>query len=335
MALTLNKAYVGLRASISGDALVFLPQEGFCDGVILNTPYIGLRAAKDDGELVFLVGDQKVNGAGNLIIDKPYIGLLAGQDNGVPVYVIQGKDCTEGGPFTACTCEICCTLDATVQLPSIADPDVWSTGIDVTLNCGETFTTWAGYISCLNNEVEDDTYVICYGETTYESRTADVVNFMGTDYTISSEIWKSEEFIYNTLTYRLIMIAASYSYMSGETLVEGCELYVILQKKVDTTVCGYQWCNISVTRATGGGLGGSGLTFPDLMIVTDPSFTSCAAGYSENGSGNCGSAGTMQSVSLDSEPDGQVDCPIVIAIEHIEPISTKVAKILITDNCEA
>lgn len=167
MPLTLNKPYLGLRLAAHDGDLVFVPREGFCDGIVLDTPYIGLRAATHDGSLVYLISDQKLNAAGELIIGKPYIGLRAATHDGDLVYLIDGKEC-DAEDQTFCGCTICCTLEATVQFPTTLDDPApgWGTAVDTTLSCDGSFTI-SNFHYCLLVEIPEDPAICVQHDSTW------------------------------------------------------------------------------------------------------------------------------------------------------------------------
>ena len=96
MALTLNKAYAGIRAAVHNGKLVFIVRDGECNASLpLHKPTVALRASTHNGKLVYLVGDQKVNLDGTLILNKPYIGLLAKTHAGKKLYLVRTKPCPD------------------------------------------------------------------------------------------------------------------------------------------------------------------------------------------------------------------------------------------------
>jgi len=207
--LTLDKPYLALRASLSGDAVVFLPREGICDGIVLDTPYIGLRAGVSGDAVVFLLSDQQLTPAGNLILDKPYIALRAAVDGDALVYLVNGQTC--GEPYNPEICEgcvICCTLDGTVE---IGDGTGWEAAVDVTLTCGGQVPFTTCY-SCTLDETPEESIQVNY-ENYWRGKTTLAVPFdeggagSGT-YDYYSEVWSSPTFIIDGITYQLHFFAA-------------------------------------------------------------------------------------------------------------------------------
>lgn len=176
MPLEIDKPYTALRVAAHDSDLVFVPREGFCDDIVIDTPYIGLRAATHDGKLVYLISDQKLNAAGEMIINKPYVGLRVATHDGDLVYVVDGMDCDdEEENEIFCECEICCTLEATVQFPTaLENPATFEGAIDATMTCGRSFviTNW---ILCQNDEFPEDPNTCTQFDQTYSGGTGSYV----------------------------------------------------------------------------------------------------------------------------------------------------------------
>lgn len=358
MALTLDKPYLGLRIAATGGVPVFAPREGFCDGVVLNTPYVGLRAAALDGSPVFLISDQKVNADGTAIIGKPYIGLRASQVNGTLVYVVDGKVC-EGGddPMGCGDCSICCTLDGTLELGDGGTG--YSAGVDFTLTCGGSFTA-STYVSCLNDEIEDDTY--CYEiTTTYTGGSGfnipyDFGGGVTGEYDWVTEVWVSDSFTAGGMTLRVWFVATQYTVRQATPTVSNFNQCTnswgiqYFQEAVEFDCCADRWVN-AYTFVHSGGVGFAGVK---LNSSSDAPESPCNEGYSENGGGVCGAfnlcttPGGMIAQQISTE-DGLIcdGSPFTILFEYMYCTAsggtcvsgdtstyTKCFRLTIADNCE-
>lgn len=292
MALTLDKPYLGLRASLSGDAVVFVPREGICDGIVLDTPYIGLRAATSGDAVVFLISDQQLTMGGELKINKPYIGLRAANDDGTLVYVVDGKQCDEGEPIPPfCECDICCTLDGTIEMGDGGTG--YETGIDFTMTCERTYTT-ATYTSCYNEDT-DDTY--CYVvTTTYEggSGTGESFSFGGFTgtYDWRTVVWVSDAFDIDGDSYRVFLVVTTYdiTYVTPAPSTDqqcawawGIQRLYTPPPESDFCPCGGNWGTVYSASS-----GGTNFSAVRLVTTTDHAGDPCAEGYVENGNGECG-----------------------------------------------
>jgi hypothetical protein len=331
--LTLGKPYLALRSALQDGKLVYLPREGFCDGIVLNTPYVGLRAATHDGKLVYLISDQKLAADDTLTLDKPYIGLRAATHDGKLVYLVKGGDCNETtGPIRFCGCDVCCTLEGTVQLPTTADPTVWSDPIDVTLTCGATFEVWNGEYYCVNDEVEDDSVLVDQGITTYSGKSGTYYDAM-IPATVSyrTEIWSSEEFSYEGTTYKLLYIATSFDWVDDDVEYYSCQSSIVLQVLTDKG-----WCISAIATGIPSGYDVSGLPDPDYItaVVTGDPESECPPGYSYNGGdGSCGGYGLLTTYPTQDEEFNFI-CPVVYDVEVIYAPSTKIFKVMLADLCE-
>lgn len=290
MALTLDKPYLGLRASLSGDAVVFVPREGICDGIVLDTPYIGLRAATSGDAVVFLISDQQLTPTGGLVHDKPYIGLRAANDDGTLVYVVQGNVC--GDPYipTFCECEICCTLDATVE---IGDGTGWLTAVDTTLTCGGQVPFTTCY-ACTLDETPEEAILVNYenywrGKTTLDVPFDEGVAGSGT-YDFYSEIWSSPTFEIDEETYQLHFFAARvdrHRVLPTPSESTACSYGAVLKKQSLVIGSSEAWQTVigsGPDTMVVMGFGGTDLFELELNPTYDPD--PCPPGYSEAG-GDC------------------------------------------------
>lgn len=286
MTLELNKPYLVKRVGSEGQVLHYLPWEGFCDGVVLDKPVLAKRVANNAGVLHYLISDQKLEDDGTLTIDKPYLAKRVASNSGVLHYLVGGKLCVDS-TVTVCDVTRCCTLDASVRIKLTSTP-TWTDWETLNLFCGgQSYGTWSW--SCLNDEVEDDTftYYITYTfsekDTLASPEAYDDGVSSGTR-SCKSVIWSSGDFTINGDTYRLTYFEIEWHiFQTSPSVVttDGCTTGYFLQKKY-TDEFGDCWGTIAGTDAFTLG------TIPAWQYnVTndspyDPEF--CPEGYSNNGS---------------------------------------------------
>lgn len=344
---TIDKPYLALRVATHDGDLVFAVKDGFCDGIELNVPYIGLRAATHDGKLVYIISDQKLEADGTLTMDKPYIGLRVATHDGSLVYVIDGKECAPSEPVICDGCEICCTLDATVQLTVYGDDETYDDPVDLTLTCGAAFTRWYGVWCCVDDETEEP-FCENAGFVTYTGRDGVFDWDFGAPYgvvpvTIKSDVWLSEEFTYQNIMMpfpgdtqaRLVYAAANFSYTT-DMLHEDCFQIVYLQHKLTpyfygewTTRCQAQSSTASGVNPFAGAEWWENLDF--LFEVSLPLDLECDEGFTFIRTGD---NGDVYNCSTIGPGGGWGDCPIFIDFEVNPPGDEKCCKVQIMDNCE-
>lgn len=287
--ITLNKPYLGLRIAGLSNVPVFAPREGFCDGVVLNTPYVGLRAAALDGSPVFLISDQKTTPGGELVIGKPYIGLRASQIDGTLVYLVDGKTCEEGDP-TVCDVTRCCELEGLVRV-KLTDTPTWSDWTVANPVCGSTsIGHW--WWSCLNDEIEDDTFDYLINWTASEKDTLDAPEAYDTGggapsgtRSCKTVIW-SVQFDIGGETYRLTYWVTEYHIfqtLPTEVTTNNCQNGFSLQRADEYSDLGTYWNTIAGEELNEAYYNAGTLWMINQTndSIYDPAF--CPEGYSNNG----------------------------------------------------
>lgn len=321
---------LGVTSGTRNGKPIVITQPKRCDGVTTGQYYTGLVSGTRDGKPVVGISTQRCGDGGILVNGQTYLGLVSGTRDGKPILVVPCGNCTG---FSACECDICCTLEGTIQLPSIADPAVWSDPIDITLTCGESFTVWNGSYSCLSDTVEDDTTTVDMGVTTYSGKSGTVVmdwpGYPGQSTDFVTEVWKSNEVTYNGTTYRVIFIATAFTY-TPDIEHHQCSFAMVVQNLTENG-----WCNYFIANGLIHYYGAGEFPSSDLITVVSDENPGCPEGYHENGGENyCAMAydGTFYWVTEDGESN--LICPIVVDLEAIIPtFLTKLAKIQLYDLC--
>lgn len=333
MTLELNKPYFVKRVANKSGTLHYLPMEGLCNGVELNKPMLAKRVADKDGTLHFLLSDQKLEPDGKLKLNKPYFAKRVSNKDGVLHYLVSGKKCG-GGDVPFCDCPICCTLHGTVQLPAIGSPATWSDPIDIELTCGSSYTLTNGESSCLNDEIEDDTIIISHGTTTYSPKSGIVLRndpgYGDIPTAFNTDIWKSQEFTYNSNTYRVVFVATEFEYLEG-SLRKFCKCSMMLQGLSDIG-----WCTLILMT---GNPNGYALGAPDADVietVIDPGDDGCPPGYSPNGGENqCSTLYPGYFTYPTQDEEAVPFCPIFYeGVAEIDIPPTKYVKIQLFDLCD-
>jgi hypothetical protein len=202
------------------------------------------------------------------------------------------KPCCE--PPTICGCAICCTLDATVSVNDGSDE--WTVPVDVELTCGGLIEFEYAY-SCLNDEVEDDTYNVVYTGTfaekdTFGSPEAYSDGFNSGTIERKTRIWSSEDTVINGDTYKLhYWRTETARHQTSPTVAETSDCYEgwLLQVIVPADEFdprGDHWELADSYWNGGSNVYGywiaATLVTPSIFDVTDTD-PGCAEGYSYNG----------------------------------------------------
>lgn len=355
MSIVLDRPLTGLRSSLIGEDILFVNDEGFCDGVVIDSPYVGLRAGMIGDAILFVVGDQQLEADGTLTIDKPYIGLVAGQlPGGEILFVLAGKQCEEPGPFTFCECEICCTLEATVEVGADGDPYAWSDPLDVVLTCGSFFQTHGGYY-CLEEVILEEQFPLKITTTWNEKDTVgspEAYTDGGSSGTREcfTKIWSSGDFEIDGETYRLTFWyseATVYQTAPSVVTTTGCFYGYFLQHLAASVDYGDYWELVIEGGPHGYPLTDTAIHW--LFTLTDDNPYApedCPDGYIFNGGDlvpgdRCTGAGNP-SYTAGGSTDTEA-CPVYEFIEQWYRLTTdpdddahrlKCARITIADNCE-
>lgn len=292
MPLEVDKPYLVLRTGMKDGKLVALVMDGHCDdGLTTGKPHLSLRTGMKDGKQVQLVADQRLDVDGKLVIDKPYLALRTGMKDGKLVVLVQGKQC-EPASFTYCEgCEICCTLDATVE---IGDGTSWLTGVDVALTCGGQVPFTTCYI-CTDDETPEENPILVNYENYWRGKTTLDVPFdegvagSGT-YDFYSEIWSSPTFEIDEETYQLHFFAARvdrHRVLPTPSESTACSYGAVLKKQSLVIGSSEAWQTVigsGPDTMVVMGFGGTDLFELELNPTYDPD--PCPPGYSEAG-GDC------------------------------------------------
>lgn len=360
MTLELNKPILARRVAYKDGKLVFLPQEGFCDGVTIGKPVLAKRVAYKNEKLHFLLSDQKLDSDGKLIIGKPYLAQRVAEKDGKLHFVVSGVQCEPPTSITMCGCEICCTLAATVQVGDGTTGGEWSDPVDVDLTCGGTVQLTTAYF-CLNNEIEDDNILKKFTTTYSEKDTIGsptAWSDIGTSGTreVKTVIWASEEFEIDGDDYRLVVWVNGgtiYQLLPTEATTPFCNGGWMLQKKITSGV-GFDTYGEYWDQVAGDDFGvyyGNNQWMFDVSNDNPDDPDECGTGYSYNG-GDLPTTGagcdTVTGVgagrTIDTSSTGSVtDCPLALTYESQHRLTTdpdeeayyvKCAKISIADLCD-
>lgn len=123
----MNEKVLGLVSGVRDGKQLLVTTPKRCSATAAGDLYLGLVSGTRDGKPLLVVSDF-VCDAGALAVGQTYLGLVSGIRDGKPLLVVPCGDC---GGVTSCGCDICCTLDATVQVGSDADAYAFTDPLDV------------------------------------------------------------------------------------------------------------------------------------------------------------------------------------------------------------
>jgi len=287
MTLELNKPYLVKRVASNGGVLHYLPMDGFCDDIALDAPVLAKRVASNAGVLHYLIGNQQLKEDGTLFVGKPYLAKRVASNDGVLHYLVAGKVCEQGDP-TVCDVTMCCTLEGLVRIKT-ADTPTWTDWTVANPVCnGTSIGHW--WWSCLNDEIEDDTFSYLINWTASEKDTLDSPEPYDTGSASGTRscktvIW-SVEFELGGETYRLTYWVTEYHIfqtLPTETTTNGCQNGWSLQRQDTYPDLGSYWNTIA-----GEELNEAYYNAGTLWMINqtndspyDPDF--CPPGYGNNG----------------------------------------------------
>jgi len=235
MTLELNKPYLVKRVASNGGVLHYLPMDGFCDDIALDAPVLAKRVASNAGVLHYLIGNQQLAADGKLTLNKPYLAKRVASNSGVLHYLVGGKQCGGGDNQFFCGCEICCTLEATLEVRG--ETSGWASSVDATLTCGGSFEITQHWY-CYEEEFPEEQYAQLFRQTWQGGSGSDT--WVSGTYDWRTEVWVSDEidsdagdFSYGAATfsrtgkYKVFFAATEYTYHE-----EGEE---------DVLCCAYEW----------------------------------------------------------------------------------------------
>lgn len=247
-----------------------------------------------------LTGDDYGTEAGSYALKAGNFGLkaIAGAMDGPTALFMPATVCNDGdeppdNPIV-CGCEICCTLDATLSVNDGSDG--WTVPLDVELTCGGSIEFEFAY-SCLNDEVEDDSYYVVYTATFAEKDSfgsPEPYDNGVTSGTIEHKtvIWSSANFVINGETYKLhYWRTETATHQTSPTVSEStfCSEGWLLQILIPSDGIdprGDHWDLVDSYWNGGSNVygywGAATLTAPSIfdVTITDPG---CDEGYSYNG----------------------------------------------------
>lgn len=254
--------------------------------------------------------------------------------------------CTASGMPVCGGCEACCTLSATLQLPAPGNPNAFGTAFDVELYCDRSFEVWNGATQCyyLDPETEEgDSYYIDRGVSVYSGASGTTTE-AGVEYTYLSNVWASDEFVYDGVTYKLVLSVETRDYIDPitELPAQYCGYYLELLKLTNFTSdpfydFGDQWCRYAKVINTVAP--DTEPTSPWFTIVTD-TYAECTEPYSEIDVIGCGGPCNgvwpgYDTYNMDQDFDGIIDCPIYMESEIPNSSFTpKCWKIQLFDLCD-
>lgn len=201
----------GIITGVTDDGLpVVVPFEGKCTPLVAGERRVGLiTGIADDGTPIVAWSYQKCKaGTSSFEAGKRYIGLITGiDDDGTPIIGSWCEPCDDTS-VTICSCEICCTLNATVAVGSAGDSKAWTDDVNVEMACHGVLETDGGHC-CINDEVEDDTFCFKIRNTYAEKDTIGSPEaYIGAGPSsgtreVKTVIWSSGNFEIEGETYRL------------------------------------------------------------------------------------------------------------------------------------
>lgn len=345
-----NEIVMGVVSGSRDGKLIVVTTPTRCADPAVGEVYLGLVSGTHNGKPLVVISPQRCD-SGELPVGQTYLGVVSGTHNGKLLVVVPCDGCD--GVFS-CDCDICCTLEATVQVADSGDPYSWSAATDTTLTCGGVLQTSGGY-ACLN-DLDLETQVYVNITTTYAEKDTigapeayDTGSASGTR-EVKTDIWASSDFEIDGETYRLSYWRCEGTvYQTSPTTATTpfCDTGWVLQHQASDinfgnfweTIAGYDiidWLDLGPT---------SKLWMFDVSDDNPYSPNDCPDGYSYNSGDLNPSAGCNVRTApyVGGSTDDEDACPVAVTHESwyrliadpdIDSNRIKCAKLTIADVCE-
>jgi hypothetical protein len=283
-----NEKVLGVVSGTRDGKLLVVTTPTRCDDPVADEVYMGLVSGTRNGKPLVAISTQRCGDtAGTLEVARGYLGLVSGTRGGKLLLAVPCGDCATGDP-TVCDVTMCCELEGTVRV-KIDDTPTWGSWTVANPVCGGT-STGHWWWSCLNDEIEDDTFAYLINWTASEKDT--LVSPEAYDTGIASGtrscktvIW-SVEFDIGGETYRLTYYVTEYHiFQTLPTVVttDGCLSGWSLQREDTYPDLGLYWNTIAGTELNEAYYNAGTLWMVNYEHDSPYGDAFCPEGYSNNG----------------------------------------------------